>query len=78
MWIPTGFNFFSFDSDKDKEGWELPAKKDKVSECAGIKMYGGVNVFSRDEIGKIFDKLPPHYKIKVMFQFWKIDRWNSD
>lgn len=79
MWDPIGMSFFTFKDDKDKEGWELKKGKDLISNCAGVSVMGGMkNYYKNTELAKIIQGLKPHYRIKVMFQFWKFDLWEGD
>jgi hypothetical protein len=43
-----------------------------------VYVLGGYNTFG---VGARIDNtlaLPPHYKIKIKFNFWKIDSWDAE
>lgn len=78
MWDKIGVSLFKLNA-ADLEGWTVTKGKAEVTECSGVKMFGGLNKFAaKTEIATVIQKLVPHYRIKVMFQFWKIDDWKSD
>ncbi|CAK66915.1 unnamed protein product (macronuclear) [Paramecium tetraurelia] len=64
----------------DLEGWVVKNSytENKVSNCAGYTLFGGYNQFSSKTIVYKHFSLPPHYKLKITSQFWKIDSWNDE
>ncbi|CAD8134355.1 unnamed protein product [Paramecium octaurelia] len=78
MWVPVSSSWIK---NVDADGWIAKGSQTaiKSSTCAGIPIIGGPGNFGNNvSIQKIFDKLVPHYRIKVIAQFWKIDNWDND
>ncbi|KAM3141453.1 hypothetical protein pb186bvf_006571 [Paramecium bursaria] len=74
MWESQGFAWMNFEN--DIEGWTIEVGRQIVQSCSGIKIFGGLNQFGKQtSVAKTFNKLAPHYRVKVLFQFWKIDAW---
>lgn len=49
------------------------------SMCGTKQIFGGYKVFgSNAKVTRTYNNLPPHYKAKISFNFWKIDSWNSE
>lgn len=49
------------------------------SMCGSTQIFGGFNLFGANaKVSRTYQNLPPHYKAKVTFNFWKIDSWNSE
>ncbi|CAD8148386.1 unnamed protein product [Paramecium octaurelia] len=46
--------------------------------CDGIRLFGGYNVFGTNTTVSKHFSLPPHYKINVSLEFWKVDSWNKE
>ncbi|CAK72298.1 unnamed protein product (macronuclear) [Paramecium tetraurelia] len=78
MWVPVSSSWIK---NVDADGWSAKGSSTviKSSTCAGVPIIGGPGNFGNNvSIQKIFDKLVPHYRIKVIAQFWKIDNWDND
>ncbi|CAD8148553.1 unnamed protein product [Paramecium pentaurelia] len=78
MWVPVSSSWIK---NVEADGWNVKGSSNviKTSTCAGIPIVGGPGNFGNNvSIQKIFDKLVPHYRIKVIAQFWKIDNWDND
>ncbi|CAK93053.1 unnamed protein product (macronuclear) [Paramecium tetraurelia] len=64
----------------DTSGWILSNNYNGLtfSTCAGSRLYGGYNLFGANTILSKLFSLPPHYKINLTFEFWKIDSWDAE
>jgi hypothetical protein len=60
------------------DGWALTSGVDGYTQCAGISLKGGYNMYGSGAIIKKTITFTPHYKIKIMFNFWKIDSWDGE
>lgn len=65
MFKPVAMDWFDM---KDKGGWTATGGKIEKSTCAGIPFYGGPSkVGQGSNLQKVFQELPPHYRLKVQF-----------
>lgn len=47
--------------------------------CSGVVIFGGYeNVGQKSVISRQFTGLPPHVKLMIKLQFWKIDFWDNE
>lgn len=68
-WVTPGFT---------DDGWTVVQGPDANSLCAGVRLFGGYQLWGRGTyIQKTFT-LPPHQKVRVQLQFWKIDSWDNE
>lgn len=59
--------------------WNISGGESKFTECGGIRMLGGHDVFGKGaKAVKTFNNLPAHNKMVVRLQFWKIDSWDNE
>ncbi|CAD8195626.1 unnamed protein product [Paramecium octaurelia] len=62
----------------DADNWVVSGASPQFTDCMGTLLFGGYNAFGmRTSVTKIFT-LPPHFKINLQFQFWKIDSWDGE
>jgi hypothetical protein len=60
------------------DGWTLVSGVDGYTQCGGIFLKGGYNMYGAGAYIYKTISFTPHYKIKIMFNFWKIDSWNIE
>jgi hypothetical protein len=60
------------------QGWVVENGRDGGSQCAGVNLLGGFNLYGKG--ARIRNKLalPPHYRLKVKVNYWKIDSWDNE
>ncbi|CAK58841.1 unnamed protein product (macronuclear) [Paramecium tetraurelia] len=62
----------------DADNWVVSGASPQFTDCMGTLLFVGYNAFgSRTTVSKIFT-LPPHFKINLQLQFWKIDSWDNE
>lgn len=49
-----------------------------VQTCGGFKFLGGFNVFGSGTVLTRKFALPPHKRVRIVFEAWKIDDWYGD
>ncbi|CAD8205527.1 unnamed protein product [Paramecium pentaurelia] len=75
----TLYSAFTSNNIIDNEGWFVQGNYGQLTSfCDGVSLFGGFNLFgSGTSISKLIS-LPPHYKVRVSFEFWKIDSWDQE
>jgi hypothetical protein len=71
----------TFPATSKPKGWSNGAKpvtSISNSQCSGISMLGGYELFSGGEVNKVFDKLKNHTQIRVEANFHCIDLWSGE
>ncbi|CAD8205747.1 unnamed protein product [Paramecium pentaurelia] len=76
-WI-TQYSAFTSNNIIDNEGWSVQGNNGLTSFCNGVSLFGGFNVFGSGASASKLINLPPHYKLRVSFEFWKIDSWDKE
>ncbi|CAD8148392.1 unnamed protein product [Paramecium octaurelia] len=64
----------------DASGWIVSNNYNGnlFSNCNGFRLFGGADTFAaKTKISKRFS-LPPHYKLNVTLEFWKVDSWDDE
>ncbi|CAD8198461.1 unnamed protein product [Paramecium octaurelia] len=70
-------SFFSPFNTDDNWNTYLAENSNHITNCVTSDIFGGRFVFnSQTVITKTFI-LPPHYKLKIELNFWRLDPWNS-
>ncbi|CAD8193714.1 unnamed protein product [Paramecium pentaurelia] len=77
-WI-VQYSAFTSNNIVDNEGWWVQGSSGQLTSfCGAESLFGGYNAFgSGVSVSKIIS-LPPHYKIRVSLEFWKIDSWDDE
>lgn len=50
----------------------------RATNCGGVALYGGFDVFGKGAEMKITVDLKPHFRIRVKTIFMKIDSWDNE
>ncbi|CAD8215300.1 unnamed protein product [Paramecium octaurelia] len=68
------------DNNFNNEGWHIENNRSNLifTICDNQTLFGGYNTFAINTLITYNSSLPPHYKIKISFKFWKIDSWNDE
>lgn len=76
-WMYTAWAGNSF---QDLEGWAIQnAYSTPYWQYCGVnKMIGGFNILGAKSALVKSIPLPPHYKMRIRVQFWKIDSWDGE
>ncbi|CAK67494.1 unnamed protein product (macronuclear) [Paramecium tetraurelia] len=74
------YESFKDSNSKDAIGWTVKNNYNQnlFTSCNGIKLFGGYGVFAQNTLVSKYFSLPPHFKVKVDFDFWKIDSWDNE
>ncbi|CAK60849.1 unnamed protein product (macronuclear) [Paramecium tetraurelia] len=71
--------YFNTTTLTDSEGWWVQGNKGQnISTCGNVQLFGGFNAFGTGAAVSNLIPLDPHFKIRVTFQFWKIDSWDNE
>jgi hypothetical protein len=49
-----------------------------MTKCDKVGLVGGYGAFGKGATALKQLNLPPHYKLKVNVQLWKIDSWDNE
>ncbi|CAD8059213.1 unnamed protein product [Paramecium primaurelia] len=76
----TIYTSFNGNNPNDAEGWIVSNnyQGNLFTKCNGVTLFGGYYAFGNKAIVSKLFKLPPHYQLKITFQFWKIDSWDNE
>ncbi|CAD8130979.1 unnamed protein product [Paramecium sonneborni] len=76
----TLYTSFQSDDQNDANGWILSNNyNEKIfTTCKSSLLFGGYNAFGTNTIVSKQFNMPPHYKINITFEFWKIDCWDTE
>jgi hypothetical protein len=53
-------------------------KGDAINKCGDVAIVGGYNAFGRRATATKQIRVPPHFKLKLQVQLWKIDSWDNE
>ncbi len=63
----------------DPEGWTVTGALSKATDCTGVALFGGFDVFGAGAtMTKSIGNLPSHNALRLRVQFWKIDSWDNE
>ncbi|CAD8095968.1 unnamed protein product [Paramecium primaurelia] len=63
----------------DNEGWWVQGNNGQLTSfCNGVSLFGGFNLFGSGASVSKSISLPPHFRIRVSLEFWKIDSWDDE
>lgn len=65
----------------DMEGWNVLSsynKNSQVTTCKQYRIFGGYGVLGANSALTSVIQLPPHYLVRVQFNFYKIDSWDNE
>ncbi|CAD8081397.1 unnamed protein product [Paramecium sonneborni] len=73
------YNAFNDNNMSEIEFWsQNTGIQNLIYSCEDKKMFGGYGIFgSKTIVSKQFI-LPPHFKIKIKLDFWKLDSWDGE
>ncbi|CAD8092480.1 unnamed protein product [Paramecium primaurelia] len=65
-------NTFTTDEGKSlqQQGWNLKGQYGIYSDCGPTRLFGGYQNFANGTSITLLKQLPPHYSIKISFDFW--------
>ncbi|KAM3137913.1 hypothetical protein pb186bvf_009994 [Paramecium bursaria] len=72
------FTFTQLDGKQSNEGWQVTGQRAEATNCGGVPLFGGFDIFGKGAEMKITLDLKPHYQIKAKFVFMKIDSWDNE
>lgn len=76
MWMPVLWNWYDV---AGAEGWTVEGGTLRRQTCSGIPIAGGPGQLGAEAVvSKVVQGLPPHYKLKIQYQFWKVDSWDNE
>ncbi|CAD8105868.1 unnamed protein product [Paramecium primaurelia] len=78
-WV-THYTAFTSAEINDLDGWVVKKafKGNTFSKCDKISLVGGYGAFGKGATALKQLTLPPHYKLKINVQLWKIDSWDNE
>ncbi|CAK66672.1 unnamed protein product (macronuclear) [Paramecium tetraurelia] len=74
------YTAFVNDNMTEQESWVVTGAmiEDHIASCAGQQIIGGYAAFgSGTAVQKLF-YLPPHYKLRINLNFWKLGCWDNE
>ncbi|CAD8209024.1 unnamed protein product [Paramecium octaurelia] len=72
-------NWESLGTQQVKQSWHYShVYGGPFSYCGDARLFGGYSVFGKSSLVSSSLTLPTHISVKITFDFWKIDSWDSE
>ncbi|CAD8139608.1 unnamed protein product [Paramecium octaurelia] len=74
------YTAFVNDNMTEQESWVVTGARseDHIASCAGLKIIGGYIAFGSGTAVQRLFSLPPHYKLRIKVNFWKLGCWDNE